>query len=423
MMTDSIVITGFGCTTALAGQAQASWDAIRQGQSGVRPVTQWDASEWDYPVAAELAQYEPRQMVEDRKILKLVSRHDIIGLAAVKQALAHSELLTHRDQVGDQATFNDRTGVFVGSPGNKFNQQYDFMPLLSKAQGDMRAFADHLFDEVHPMWLLRILPNNVMAYTAMQYGFKGSNHNITNHVVSGLQAITMAQQYLQAGHIDRAIVVGYDVAFEPQGMFYYGNLGLLSSQGVKSFDRQRDGTILGEGAGAIVLETRQAALARQATIYGEVLAGSTTCEAQGVLSLSDDVSDLTRCLQQTLDQAQVACDDVGLITAHGNGNQKSDATEARAISQLFGDNSVPVTAFKWALGHTLAAAGVIETIMTLLALRERIAPGIATLTEKAPDCAQLNVSADTRAIHSPLAMILSRGFGSLDAGLLIKAAD
>ncbi|NKB46979.1 MAG: 3-oxoacyl-ACP synthase [Legionellales bacterium] len=420
-MSTPIVITGFGCTTALASQAMATWQAIKDGRSGVRPISQWDTSDWDYPMAAELADYQPRQMVEDRKILKLISRHDTIGLGAVKQALQHSELLTARQQLEDAREFNDRTGVFVGSPGNKFNQQYDFMSLLSKAQGDMAQFAKYLFDEVHPMWLLRILPNNVLAYTAMQYELRGSNHNVTNHGVSGLQAILLAQYYLQAGHIDRAVVVGYDVAFEPQGMFYYGNSGLLSSQAIKSFDQQRDGTVLGEGAGALVLETKQAALQRQATIYGEILAGSSTCEAQGVLSLSDEANELVRCLQQTLDQAQVGQRDVGMVTAHGNGNKKSDATEAAALTQLFSSQALPVTAFKWALGHTLAASGVIDTIMTLLALREQVVPGIATLTTPAKDCAGLAVSAETQTPQSSLGLVISRGFGSLNASLLMKA--
>lgn len=420
-MNDSIVITGFGCTTALADQTLTTWQAIKQGESGVRPISQWDASGWDYPMAAELANYQPRQMVEDRKILKLMSRHDVIGLSAVKQALHHSELLTARQSFENVCEFNHRTGVFVGSPGSKFNQQYDFMPLLSKAQKDMRQFADHLFEAVHPMWLLRILPNNVLAYTAMQYELKGSNHNVTNHVVSSLQAILLAQYYLQAGHIDRAVVVGYDVAFEPQGIFYYGNLGLLSNHAVKPFDQQRNGTILGEGAGALVLETKQAAQQRQATIYGELMGGSSTCEAQGVLSLSDDERQLTRCIQQTFNQARIGPEDVGMVTAHGNGNRKSDATEARALTQLLGRQTVPVTAFKWALGHTLAAAGMIETIMTLLALREQTVPGIATLTTPANDCAGLAIHSTAQSPRSPFGLVISRGFGSLNASLLIKA--
>src|SRR5208283_989287 len=122
-------------------------------------------------------------------------------------------------------------------------------------QGNMQTFAKHLFDEVHPMWLLRILPNNVLAYTGITYGFKGPNHNITNHAVGGTQAILEAYHAIRSGQADRAVVVAYDMGVEPQALFYYKQLGVVSERHLKPFDSEHDGTILADGAAALVLES------------------------------------------------------------------------------------------------------------------------------------------------------------------------
>lgn len=415
-----VVITGYGGITATGYDLHSAHDAIKNGISGVDKITKWDINEWKYSLGAEIKNYQANKMISDRKLLKMISRQDVIGLYAVDQAVQHSQLLTHRQTLADATEFNDRTGIFVGSPGNKFEQQYDFMSLLQHANGDMKKFAQSLFEHVNPMWLLKILPNNVLAYAGIQNGFKGPNENITNHGVSGMQAINEAYKFLQAGVVDRALVVGYDTALEPQAVHYYGGLGALSKQGVLSFDATRDGTVLGEGAGAMVLENLESARARGATIYGEILGGATTSEAMGVFAIEADGNGVSRLMQEALLAAKKDPKDIGIITAHANGMPKSDLSEALAISNVFKiHQDIPVTGFKWSIGHTIAAAGVIESLLTLLALQEKTVPGIATLQQPAEECAVINVSSQAQPTHSNIGMVISRGFSSMNSCLVL----
>lgn len=419
-MTERVLVTGYGCITAAGDNAEQSWASIKQQQTGIGKISLWDVSEWKYQLAGELKNYNPRKMLTDRKLLKLLSRHDIIGLNAVTQALEHSDLLTYRASLAKTDEFNERTGIFAGSPGNKYQQQYDFMPLITHAEGKLDLFAKHLFDDVHPMWLLRILPNNVLAYTGIQYGFKGPNQNITNHAVSGLQAIIEATMAIKTGLIDRAIVIAYDSCVEPQSLYYYSHMGLVSNTAVKTFDHKRDGTIFAEGAGALVLENVSSARKRQAKVYGEILSGASVSEANGIFSVSEDGDGLKRVISLSLEKADLHPSQIDMIVAHGNGNVKSDASEANAISEKFPHNKLPVTGFKWALGHTLTASGVIETIMCLYALREQLVPGIATLEQQGHDCQGIAVSAHAMPINATVGLVLARGFASLNACIAVK---
>lgn len=417
-----VVITGFGGITASGSDMVTTWNAIKSGETGVAQITQWDATGWPYSLGAEIKNYQPNRLVSDRKLLKMISRQDVLGLHAVDQAVAHSQLLPYRETLADATEFNDRTGVFVGSPGNKFEQQYDFMSLLNLAKDDMKKFAQNLFENVHPMWLLKILPNNVLAYAGIQHGFKGVNENITNHGVSGMQAINEAFQFLRNGNIDRAVVVGYDTALEPQGVLYYGGLSALSKHGICSFDSKRDGTVLGEGAAAIVLETLESARARNATIYGEILGGATTSEAMGVFPIQENGDGVAHVMQTALNNANLDVKQIGMITAHANGMPKSDQAEALAIAKTFNTHrDIPVTGFKWSTGHTVAAAGVIETILTLFALQEANVPGIATLNKPAPECVDINVSNTAQKTHASTGMVITRAFGSLNSCLLLTS--
>ena len=132
----------------------------------------------------------------------------------------------------------------VGSPATKYRYQHDYLEPLAEAGGDSREFGFRAMEEVHPMWLLRTLPNNVLAYVGIQYGFMGANQNVTAHGISGSQAVAEACRYLRDGAIDRAIVVGYDSASELEALPYYASVGLLSARGLRPFDRDRDGTVL-----------------------------------------------------------------------------------------------------------------------------------------------------------------------------------
>ena len=418
-----VFITGRSALTASGATADDTWNALLSGKSGIEEIKHWDVSEWSYRLGGELKDFQPAKMLPDRKLIKVISRQDVMGINAAVQAVEHSQMIPFRDSLENADSFNEQTAVYVGSPGNKYFQQYDFLPLLSKSQGNMQSFAKQLFDEVHPMWLLRILPNNVLAYTGITYGFKGPNHNVTNHAVGGTQAILEAYHAIRSGQADRAVVVAYDMGVEPQALFYYEQLGVLSHRHLKPFDSSHDGTILAEGAAALVLESEASVLARQASCYGEIVGGLSASEASGLFSIESDGQHLNALIARTLDVVELKPEEIGLVVAHGNGNSKSDISEAQAISSLFGTYQVPVTAFKWSMGHTLCASGVMDAVMTSYALEAQCAPGIANLQQIASGCDGLTLSADHQPLNSnPYAVMINRGFASMNACLVLKAS-
>lgn len=416
-----VFITGMGALTASGNDAQATWSALLAGRHGIEDIQHWDVSSWSKRLGGELKNFQPAQNLPDRKLIKVISRQDAMGINAAIQAVTHSQMLTFRDSLKDTASFNEGTAVFVGSPGNKYFQQYDFLPLLAKTT-DMKQFAHQLFNEVHPTWLLRILPNNVLAYTGITYGFKGVNHNITNHAVGGMQALIEAYHAIQCGQADRAVVVAYDVGTEPQALFYYEKLGLISARHLKPFDKEHDGTILAEGAAALVLESEASVQARTAVCYGEIVGGSSASEAQGLFSIEAQGEHLSALISQTLTKHKVNPATIGLLVAHGNGNKKSDTSEALAIRSVFGETTPPVTAFKWSMGHTLCASGILDTVLATYALRNQCAPGVANFSHPALDCEHLQLRATHQALSldKPYALILNRGFASMNACLVIK---
>jgi 3-oxoacyl-[acyl-carrier-protein] synthase-1 len=292
----------------------------------------------------------------------------------------------------------------------------------------MQAFAKQLFDEVHPMWLLRILPNNVLAYTGITYGFKGPNHNVTNHAVGGTQALLEAYHAIRSGQAERAVVVAYDVGTEPQALLYYEKLGVLSKQHLIPFDKAHDGTLLAEGAAALVLESENSVRARGANCYAEIVGGFSASEGAGLFSLDQTGKPLTKLIQKTLNGLAIKEENIDMIVAHGNANIASDNSEAASIEQIPGLSQTPVTAFKWATGHTLCASGVLDAVLMSYSLKNRCIPGIAPLSERAPECQGLNVQAETRALPSRggspnHALMISRGFASMNAYLVMASCD
>jgi 3-oxoacyl-[acyl-carrier-protein] synthase-1 len=416
-----VVITGAGAICAAGTDPEEIWEAVRAGRSAIAPIRQWDSSAWPRPLAGEIADLNPRAMVADRKLHKLLQRTDLLGLYAAGRAVEGAGLLAERAGLDAPAAaaFNERTATYVGSGGAAFHSQYDFLPLLTAAAGDLGAFGRELAATVNPMWLLRTLPNNVLCHIGIRYGFKGPNACITNHSVSGALAVGEAAAALQTGEADRAVAVGHQSPVEPEHIVYFYGLGLLARDAVRPFDVARDGSLLGEGGAALVLETAPMARARGAEVLGEVLGSSCVSEGEGLLSIRADGDGLARAVTSALEDAGIRAVDVGMIVLHGNGTRHSDASEASAIRRVFGAAPPPVTAFKWAFGHTLAASGILEAILALVSLRRGEVPGIATLRQPDPECA-LPVSASPRTPRSHIALVLSRGFAGTNAALLLR---
>ena len=423
-MKERVVITGMGAVCGAGRDPATMLAAVVEGRSAIGPLQGWDTTGWPVTHAAEIREFNARALVDDRKLHKFIRRTDMLGIYAGDRAAEAAGYAAYREGLDEAAqnAFADRTGIYVGSGGGAFENQYDYFPLMQEAGGDLTKFGRDLADTVNPMWLLRTLPNNVLCHVGIRNRLKGSNACITNHSVGGTLAVIEASEALRNGEADRALAIGHDTPIEPQNVLYYHHCGLLARDALRPFDVRRSGSLFGEGAGALALETQASAAARGAPIVGEVLGGGYVAEAEGLLAIRDDGDGVARAIAAALADAGIAPGDVGMIVAHGNGTALSDASEAAGIRRVFETSCPPVTAFKWALGHLIAAAGIVETTIALEALRANIVPGIATLEAPDPACAGVAVSSRAQKPRSDIALILCRGFAGTDAALVVRAA-
>ena len=196
MAKSKVLITGSGAVCASVMHPAEILAALREGRSAIAPIQQWDTTGWPVTVAAEMADFNPRALVEDRKLHKLIRRTDMLGLYAASRAIDSASFTTHRDTLNADgaATFSDRSGIYVGSGGGAYNSQYEYFPLMSESHGDLGTFGRELGSAVNPMWLLRTLPNNVLCHVGIKYNLKGSNACITNHSAGGTLAVIEAAE-------------------------------------------------------------------------------------------------------------------------------------------------------------------------------------------------------------------------------------
>ena len=419
-----IVFTGSGAVCGAGRTVEEIWGAVLDGRSAIAPIKQWDASYWPVRVASEV-QVDNRTLVPDRKLHKSISRTDLLGLYAADLAVQQSGLLAHRETMDPLAAaqFSDRSGIISGSGGGTYGSSYEYLPLYTAANCEMPGFGRELGNFVNPMWLLKNLPNNVLCHAGIRYNFKGTNTCITNQCVSGVMAVAESAASILTGEADRMTAVGHDAPFEPESLLYYHSLGLLSDAAPRPFDRDRRGTVLGEGAGAVVLETLADAKARGATVLGEFLGFGCVTEGSGILDVRPDGDGVARAIGLALANAGVSPGEVGMIVAHGNGTRASDASEALGILRVFCGVTPPVTAFKWAFGHAIAASGILDLVVALEALRARVVPGIPTLRALDPDLAPLPVSAQARELRGDVALLICRGFSGMNVVLVVRAAS
>lgn len=427
-MSDPIVFTGSGIVCGAGGTVAEVWEKLLSGETAVRTFTQFDPAKWPVQVAAEVS-LSDRELVSDRKLHKTISRTDMFGIHAAEQALANSGLPGQREALpeSEREAWNDRTGLVVGTGGGNYKSNYDFLPLMSEAEGapegDLPHFGKELGNQVTPMWLLRNLPNNVLCHVGIRGQYKGTNACITNQCSSGILAVAEAACAIRNGEADRIAAIGHDSPFEPEMVYYYHKLGLMSGEAPRPFDSARDGTVFGEGAAALVLERESEARARGAAILGEFLGFGSCNEATGILDLAEDGNGVSRAIEEALSSAGIGADEVALIVAHGNGNQISDRTEALGIRAVFGCETPPVTAFKWCYGHLIAASGIADLVMALEALKSGMVPGIATLNEVEGAIATLPVSREAVETSGRIALVICRGFGGMNVAMVVRASQ
>lgn len=415
-----VVVTGVGLVSAFGSDPKAYWQALASGRSGVAR-TPVEGIAGDGVIGAPATGFSPRAHI-DGKSLRLMAPAVAFGVAGAQLAMTDSGFKP-------ETLAPDRFGVFMGSRGHSSDRQ-DLMTAVRKASEggrfDLGAFGTTGLPLVHPMWLLKGLANNVLYFVSLKYNAQGMNNNISMGGVGGTMAIGEAFQAVQRGYLDAALAGGYDSGLDLDRVEMFGVSKLLTKESDparagRPFDRTRDGFVSGEGAAFLVLETLDAAAARGARVYGEVLGyGSATAPAtKGGLGPSAKGFSLS---------SAAAIADAGgrapdAVFAHGLATVESDCGETAAMKDVLGARAktTPMPAIKSMIGNTFAASGGLEAIGALLALEAGLLPPTIHLAEADPACDLDYVPGQARAAALATVLLPNANLGGAHAALLLGA--
>jgi len=376
-----IVITGVGVVSPIGIGCDAFWQSLAAGESGIRPVDLFDASSLRVRFGGQIPDFDPKQYVRPRKSLKVMSREIQIGFAAADLALADAA-------IAEGTLEPERFGVVFGNDmiyADLEDLEQTYRRSIRDGQFDFQLWSEAIHEEVHPLWLLKHLPNMTASHVAIAHDARGPNNSIVLGDVSGLLAIAEAASVISRGWADVMLAGGTGCRLHPTALVARGD-ALLSHRAddyraaCRPFDRDRDGMVNGEGAGVIVLEAREHAERRGATIRGVLAATAARCEPR---ARRDGLtgSSLRKAIRAVCDAAGLAPRDVGHVNAHGVSTVEMDRAEARAIAAELGD--VPVTAPKSFFGHMGAGGGAVELAASILGLARGLV--LPTLNYRVPD--------------------------------------
>ena len=384
MNSREVVITGVGVVSPIGIGKEAFWEALHAGRSGIRPITRFDSSSLSVPFGGEISDFDPKLWVRPRKSLKVMSREIQFGFAAADLAMADAGLAAG-------AFEPERFGVVVGSDmiyADLEDLERTYRRALAGGTFDFTAWAEAIHEDLHPLWLLKHLPNMTASHVAIAHEARGPNNSIVLGDVSGLLAIAEAASVIRRGWADVMLAGGTGCRLHPTALVARGD-ALLShrrdapTRACRPFDLDRDGLVNGEGAGMLLLESRDHAERRQARIRGRLLAAASRCEpAAGGGPLTG--SALRLAIRAALGHADLSPAGIGHVNAHGVSTTEMDRVEAAAIRAELGD--VPVTAPKSVFGHLGAGGGAVELIASLLGIEAGIVPATLNYETPDPDC-------------------------------------
>ena len=380
------------------------WNAAVKGQSQVKKLTFERAFRQRISHAAHLVDFDPTELIDEEQ-MRYCDRFTQFALFATDEALRQAGLDT-------TIPMGDRTAVIIGSgiggAGSNDDAHYNF--YVAHERGE-------------PMTVPRVMPNAATSQVCIKYRCSGPSFAISSACSSAAQSIGVGFQMVQSGMVDRAIVGGSEALLTPSAFRAWEGMRVLTPELCRPFSKQRTGMVLGEGAASFVIETKASAAERGASVLCEIVGYGTTTDAFDIIRPSSDGQ--VACIQQALDGAGIAPDQIGYINAHGTGTVLNDIVETEAIRGAFGAHSdrVPVSSTKPIHGHAMGAAGGIELAITIQALIENTAP--PTINWKAPDprCDLDVVPNEARPIQADYALSNSFAFGGINAALVVKAAN
>jgi 3-oxoacyl-[acyl-carrier-protein] synthase II len=378
---DDLVITGIGVVSPIGVGREAFWESLVSGTSGIRPLTGFDASGLAVRFGGQVVDFDPKLFVRPRKSLKVMSRDIQLGFAAADLAVADAGLVAG----GVEPT---RFGVVFGGDmiyADIEDLESTYRRATAGGAFDYHRWAEAIQQEVHPLWLLKHLPNMTASHVAIAHDARGPNNSIVLGDVSGLLAVAEAASVIRRGWADVMIAGGTGCRLHPTAMVARG-AAQLSHRGddfasaSRPFDRDRDGLVNGEGAGALILESRGHATRRGAAIIGRIVATASRCEPRARYDGVSGVA-LRQAIRAARQAAGLEVRDVGHVNAHGLSTIEMDRAEAGAIAGELGDT--PVTAPKSSFGHLGAGGGVVEMLASVLGLAAGQVP--ATRSYRTPD--------------------------------------
>jgi 3-oxoacyl-[acyl-carrier-protein] synthase II len=406
-----VVITGLGAVTPLGLDVSTTWANLIAGKSGVSSITSWDASKFDCRFAAQVKGFEPRQHFFNEKDARRADRYAQLAMASAKEAVKHGGLDPQHLQL-------DRVGVLVGSGigGLKSLGDQDEV-LLHKGPG-----------RVSPFMIPMMISNMAAGLISMEFGFAGPNFSVVTACATSNNCIGEAWRLIRDDEADVILAGGSEAACVPLGMSGFAAMRALSTRNdeperaSRPFDKDRDGFVLGEGAGVVVVEELEHARKRGATILAELTGYGLTADAYHMTSPAPGGVGAVKAMQHTLKRAGVPVEKVDYINAHGTSTPVGDVAETEAIKAVFGAHAkrLAVSSTKSMTGHLLGAAGAAEIIFCIKAIEQNILPPTINLDNPDPACDLDYVPHKARETRIDTAMSNSFGFGGHNATLLVQ---
>ncbi len=426
-----VVVTGIGCVTPLGSEVETVWKRLLAAESGVGKISLFDAENFPTKIAAEVRDWDLSDVGEDPEKWRFQGRHTHFAVGAAKKAVADAGIM-------DTSLDPLRFGIYTGS-GEGQQDFHRFTKMMVAAMDkdspgehlDVAKFTQAGLDILHPIAELEQEPNMPAAHLASLMGAQGPNVNCLTACAASSQAIGEATEMIRCGEADVMLSGGTHTMIHPFGVTGFNLLTALSTRNddpqaaSRPFDRDRDGFVLGEGAGMMVLEDLERAKARGANIYGEILGYGSTADAFRITDTHPQGRGAISCIKMALHDAAVDRDSIDYINAHGTSTTVNDRVETLAIKEVFGDRAykIPVSSTKSMLGHLIAATGATEAIICLMALRDNVVPPTTNYETPDPQCDLDYVPNSAREVPCQTVLTNSFGFGGQNISLVLGRFD
>jgi beta-ketoacyl-acyl-carrier-protein synthase II len=410
-MNTRVVVTGIGAVSPIGLSASQSWENALAGVSGVAPISLFDASELQVRIACEVKGFDPEALLDPREARRQ-DRFEQFAMVAAAEALQQAGL---PDGLGDP----NRVGVVLSSAIGGL-QSIEQAVITMREKGPRR---------INPFTIPRIMANGAAGLVAIKWGFGGPSYSIASACAAAADAIGQAWMLIRAGVIDVALAGGSEATITPIGVSTFDRLGALSRGNEPPyltpapFDLNRDGLVMGEGAGVLVLESVEHAKARKAEILAEVAGYAATADAFHITAPAEDGSGGARAMRAALDNAGINPEEVDYVNAHGTGTQLNDRSETRAIKAALGEHAyeVAISSTKSMTGHMMGATGALESIFCVLAIRHGVVPPTINYRTPDPECDLDYVPNEARQMPVRVALNNAFGFGGHNAVLAFRS--